>query len=203
MSCFGSCQYCCRKQPVLDFEHSRRQLLGGVARQHGDPGLGQHGAAIVYLVDQVYGNSSFPGAAREDRAMDSLPVHPFAAKIWKEGRMDVDDASAVGADHGGGYQLEVAGQHDEVDSMPLQQRQPFLGVRRIRQYLGRNSTGPRQLRPPASARSLMTSTTSAGAPGPSALSSDSRLLPRPEIATAIRIVMAGESNWSYEVLAMS
>src|SRR5829696_3424225 len=57
--------------------------------------------------------------------------------------------------------------------------------------------------PAASARSLSTSTISAGAPGPNARSSASRLLPWPEMATAIRIVMAGEGNGSQESGARS
>ena len=46
----------------------------------------------------------------------------------------------------------------------------------------------------APARSLRTRTTRAGAPGPSARSSASRLLPRPETATATCIGMGGEAN---------
>ena len=48
------------------------------------------------------------------------------------------------------------------------------------------------LRPAASGRLLRISTTSAGVLGPRASNSARRLLPRPEIATAIRSDMAGK-----------
>ena len=112
--------------------------------------------------------------------------------------MDVDDPPAIASDDLGGHQLEIARRAPAARPRGRSSaRQPFGGVGRIAERdAGRCRRRPRARSAGASARSLSTSTTRAGASGPSARSSASRLLPRPETATATCIGMAGEANRS-------
>ena len=132
----------------------------------------------------------------QHRLVHPAAVHALAAEGRKQRGVDVDDAAAIAGDDRGGHQLEVAGQDEQIDPVPLQR---LRATRRRRPDRGSTSAGNAARRGArssagASARLLSTSTTRAGASGPSARSSASRLLPRPETATATRIVMAGEGN---------
>ena len=181
---------------MLDLEHPFGQALRRVTRQYRDPGLCQHRPTVVAprLPDEPW--LRFP--ARRSRAPPGVPGAPYMPlppKCRQQGGVDVDDASAIRRDHRGGNQLQIAGQHDEIDLRLSQQREPLPHRPRVARSARRGMPRARaRASPAASARSLTTSTTPAGAPGSKARSSASRLLPRPEIATAIRIVMAGEAN---------
>ena len=171
---------------------------GGPGRRRAAPATrawARIGATIVHLIDEVHRRAALPGAAREHGLVHPPAVHALAAEGREQRGMDIEDAAAIALDHAGGHQLDVPGEHEQVD--PVSRRAARATRRHRPGSRGRRSrrrAPRRRSSPPASARLLSTSTTRAGAPGPRACSSASRLLPRPETATAIRIVMGGKGN---------
>ena len=72
--------------------------------------------AVVHLVHQVDRGAALARAARQHRLVHAAAVHARGPpKAGQQGGVDVQDAIAVAGDDGGGHQLEVAGQHQQVD----------------------------------------------------------------------------------------
>ena len=184
-----------RQQPVLLLEHPRGEHLGGVAGEDRHPRLGQDRSAIVLLFHQVHGAAGLGGPALQHRLVHAAAVHALPAERGQQGGVHVDDPAAVARDDLGRHQLEVSGQHEQVHRLRLECVEPLVRAAPVREGQRRDTALAAPGRGPGhQRRSLSTRTTRASSPFPRRVKSASRLLPRPETATATRIGMAEEGN---------
>jgi hypothetical protein len=56
--------------------------------------------------------------------MHPAAVHAFAAERRQEGRVRVDDATPKGRDHRRRHQLQISGQHQQIDPVLPKRAQP-------------------------------------------------------------------------------
>ena len=170
------------QQAVLDLEHARRELVGRIAGQHGHPAPGEDRAPVVLLVHQVDGGAALARAARQHGLVHVVAVHAAPAERGQQGRVHVHDAVAVAGDDGGRDQLQVAGQHEQVDPVMRQPGEPVRAIRRVGQHLGRDGVGARarEARPPPAGCSTPAPPARAPVPsGPAAAPRGCCRVPRP------------------------
>ncbi len=100
---------------------------------------------LSYSADtKVDGRSRHRGAGRQYGFVNAVSVHTVSAERREQCGMDVDHPVAICLDDGLWNELQVAGQHDELYLMRLQQLDHLLPVGWILDHGGRHasSTGP-------------------------------------------------------------
>lgn len=116
-----------RQQPMLFLEHACRQRFRRIVFAHGDPGLRQDRAAVVFLVHKVHRGAGFGSAARQDRLVHPATVHPAPAEGGEEGGMNIHDSAAIRRDDFARNQAYVAGEYEQLNIVRGQRAQPFRG----------------------------------------------------------------------------
>ena len=128
-----------RQKPVLHFENAGGKAFRCIARKHRNPLLGQDPAPVVLFVDEVYRGAGFTPLRREHRPVNVNPVHPLAAEVRQQGRVHVDDPSAIALDDFSRDALQVPRQDQEFDSMAFEQFQHPAGIPVILEDHGRDA----------------------------------------------------------------
>ena len=172
------------------------RAVGGVVRPGRAPGPGRGSRPRSYTSSTRWTVAPLSRAPLASTASCTWrPYMPAPAERRQQGGVHVHDAMAVAGDDGGGNELEVAGQDQQVHPVarPAASSQSAPSAGSDSTSAGTPCARARSSAP-ASARLLTPAPPAPGPPAPRARSSASRLLPRPETATATRIVMAGESN---------
>ena len=101
---------------MLQLVDACRQRLGAVARQHGALGLQERLSVVVVLVHEVDGDPAVGASRSQHGLVDMVPVHPLAAELRQQRRVDVEDALGVGLQPGLSDEDEVARQDDQLDA---------------------------------------------------------------------------------------
>ena len=76
---------------VLQLVDFLRKGVGGVVGSDVAGGLENSGAAVVMLVNKMYGDAAFSLVVGDDRLVHMLAVHAFAAVFGQQGRVYVDN----------------------------------------------------------------------------------------------------------------
>ena len=100
-------------------------LFRRIVRLNRNLSLQHDGAAIKLFIYYVHRGAGDAFAVRDNSLVDVLPVHPLAAILRKQGRVDIDDTIAVRRDHTVMQLLHVPCQRDEIHLVlpeSLQQR---------------------------------------------------------------------------------
>ena len=116
-------------------EHPRRERLRRC--RPGAPARGPGPGSLRDRIPRPPGAPCTPklrDAAVQHGLVDPEPVHAGPAEIRQQRRMNVDDPVSIGGDDFGRHQLQVPGQHDEVDLVLPQQAEPFVRVGGIGQH---------------------------------------------------------------------
>jgi hypothetical protein len=69
--------------------------------------LVENGALVIFLIDEVDGETGFGGAALDDGFVDAAAVHALSAKSGKQRWMAIQDALGIGRHHRRGHFSEV------------------------------------------------------------------------------------------------
>lgn len=133
------------QKPMLFFEHACRQRFRRIVLAHGDPGLRQDRAAVVFLVHKVHRGAGLSGAARQDRLVHPATVHPAPAEGGEEGGMNVHDSALIRRDDVARNQAYIAGEYEQLNIVRSQRAQPFGGPIGFGETHRRDTAGLRQV----------------------------------------------------------
>ena len=134
------------QQPVLDLEHPRRERVRGVAGEHGHPAPGP--GSRRGRTPRPPGGRWRRSRARRSRARPRAPggrTCPRPPNAGSSAGCTLMMRSAIAGDDRGRDQLEVAGQHQQIDPVTLQSRR--ASRRRRPGRAAPRSATPRAARP--------------------------------------------------------
>ena len=117
---------------MLRLQNSGREAIGRVSRFDSYPFLRNNRPAVECFVGEVYRGARLFGTAREHRGVHPPAVHPRAAEIGQQGRVDVDNAAAKPGDYSRRHELQVPSQHHEL--RVSERGEQLRGVARILEH---------------------------------------------------------------------
>jgi hypothetical protein len=132
------------QQLVLGDEHPRGEGVRRVVGSHRHTALRDDGAAIVLLVDVVDRGARLGGPARQHGLVHPPAVHPGAAEVGEQSRVDINQPVTKPRDGGSRDELQVTREHHEVRIS--EGGQQLVGIGGVAQDGGRylRLTGPFQ-----------------------------------------------------------
>jgi len=107
------------------FQHSMRQVVGRVVRQHRHTSLCYNLPAVVLLVHEVHSRPAELGAGGDNGDMHPVTVHALASKRWQQCRVDVQYCARKSATQLSRHELQVASQQHKLDAGALEHVHQF------------------------------------------------------------------------------
>jgi len=108
---------------MFEFMNPLRDAGGRISRMHAAARLEDDITVIILLIYIMNGDTRTMSLRIHDGLVDEVAIHALSSKPGKQRRMYIDDLPRIGLDECVGDLPKKTGQHDELDSIFLQQGQ--------------------------------------------------------------------------------